>query len=501
ICVDFKGEDSNDVIDFIDFGRVVKRISLYTNSNDIVVRKWKLRNKNGTVQTYSSGSSDNFGVSITPGMDIELNAGTRVILLGCDTLGVPEFDSIKYARVVCYFNGDYREGYISEFAFADSVDDRVLDPTGFTDDEIVNSFLNDALLDIKLVEGMISEIAFPSAGKTHFINAFNNNIKPFFNPSNPTSINARYKNGTPIEKQTIAAKLKPGSSLEVTVDRYNDSLKGSRMNTVSMAQKFDNIALSSGMAHNTSFFTIPFSSYWAGIYLSDGSAYIQPYNETIKNHFSPIYANGTVNWLINENGGNSGSSMDSVSNPAIPNDLLQVQTFILNLNSTSPDDPILKTPEAEWFMNPAHNLAYFQSIRTYNFIHTTTWEDPRDVTHLTKNFRQGYITIDNSYGFLNSNNAFSVGIHELRVSIISNIEAPDDTHSYQSGNSKFIAENAWRYVKANSFAAFESHGFTPQSNFTGLTRSDYTRHKTISQFFIRNASVGMIYLRHYIQNI
>jgi hypothetical protein len=497
ICVEFRDEDTNDQRDFIGFGRVVKRISLFTASNDTIVRKWKLRNKNGSVQTYSSGASDNFGTPITAGTDIEIWAGTRVILLGCDTIGVAEFDSIKYARIVCYFNGSYREGYISEFAFANSVDDRVLNPAGFNDDEIVTAFLNDALLDITLVQGMINEISAPNAGLTHFINEFNNNIKPFFNPSNSQSINLKYKNGTTLEKQNIAAKLKAGSSLEVNVDRYIDSLKGSRMNTASMAQRFDSIILNTGLAHDTSFFTIPFSSYWGGIYGSDGSVYINPYNDTIKNYFSVNYGNR----IIQENGGNSGSSINSVLDPVIATDMEQIRTFIVNLNNTNPADPLLQTPEAQWFLNPSLNLPYFQSIKTYNFIHTTTWEDPQEPAHLTKNFRQGWITIDNSYGFLNSNNAFSVAIHELRVSSISNIEAPDDTHSYKGGNEKFVAENAWRYVKNNNFSTFESHGFTPYSNYTDLTRNDYIRHKAISQFFVRNASVGMIYLRYYIQNI
>ena len=115
-----------------------------------------------------------------------------------------------------------------------------------------------------------------------------------------------------------------------------------------------------------------------------------------------------------------------------------------------------------------------------------------------------FITIDQSFGFIDSIPSLSVFIHELKVTTGSILDFPNDTHSYQGGNGKMVSQNAFEYAQSlelGEIILFLENGFPLILNDSLNNLTNYSPTDVRQDFFQRNSSIGMVYLNYYLDYV
>lgn len=517
-CIEFDFNDQGPDY-YASYGKVVKRISPFKTASGIEKNKWQLYTDTGADQFYVSGQVDNFG-NTKSGTDLlEIPVGTRCILLSCRELPVSEFSSIQCVRIVCWHDGAFREGYISNLAFANSVDERVLPTEGFSEDELFNSFVNDCRLELHLAQAVAVEVTSPvSSG---FL-ALLVDVADQMDYSDPDSIIQKYVNGSAADKTTIVNRIKgEGNILGLANSTYADSSGITRLDLPKTLQSYVDKVTALGLIEDPNFEFIPLAPDLLPTVISGLTPYDADFATELTTNASTI---------VNEFYGNSGSTSGRDPSKTLVNDtdfnsrvtqLANIRTWLTNKKAADPTSPIVSTKEADWFLDPVRGATagtggadYFIDKVSLVYLSSQMIRNINRPGFRARDYIAEGIPIDQSFGPLNSDNVFSVFIHELNVSAgIDIVQFAGDTHFRRSkiplypGSffDKPVGETAWRYVRDNDFATFNGHGFKPNGTYLegglDLGSNDNTKTQNIADFFQRNPSLGVVYMKLYLDKI
>lgn len=520
--IDVNGPERNTV-----FGQVIKRVSLFKEANGTVTRKWKMYTDSGADLNYENTDVSNFGDPLNNTMQIELPVGVRVIMLECKILPVETLGSVNYIRVVTYYNGDFREGYISENAIKNSTDERTLNTENIEPDEQFDALVNDIKLDTELARRItldpiyIAETTYPHS--VDFTNLLSS-LEAELDPSDPSSFITKYQSLSETDKRSWMAGLKSIESY-FSFNFYQDALKGFRIDYPATTKKFMNVFSETTMPIKTvkadtspvNVLFLPLTAEWSGY----RAASLEPYGPNLQDFFE-----NKASTLLNEIFGDNGTSYDNGGLgtaddefTAIIGELKNIRKYLQSMAVDGVvyplDENVLETKEAKWFLDDAHDDAYLDTITDIIFVWSETWKKDANPNHLKTDFRAGYIGVDCSMGFVNSNNVFVVLAHELNVGDGNVLGLADDTHTYDSNslivkngvnNTKFVSHTSWEYVKENDFQTFNGHGFHPVASYLDaqgkiLGREEYSPTKNICDFLQRNPSIGVIYAQYIIDKL
>lgn len=503
------------------FGQVIKRVSLFTDVAGTTHRKWKMYTAAGAPMMYTNTDVSNFGAALTTADPIELPAGTRVIILECKPLGVETIGSVNYIRVVTWYNGQFREGYISEHAVRNSTDERTLSPDDITPDEQFDALINDMKLDRFMARKIVDDPTHTAYMEDASFVDLVDDVEAAVDPSQPAAVSivAKWNALTESQKMQWVSVLR-GIENYFKFDYYEDQEKGLRIDYPATANKYMSLISSvlpfqsldsAGGAINPLF--LPFTPDWLG----SPSLTKAGYNTTI----TDFVKNNGITTLPNETGDNGASYDDGVGG-APDGDFTQMIEEMkklrdkltgITLPAIDPNDPLLQTKEARWFTTPVKDDTFFNAITDIASVWNEAWVNEKNPSHLTTDFRAGYIGVDCSLGFVNSSNVLCILIHEWNVGDTRVLRLADDTHTYFSAvpvgtgpNTKYVAETGWEYVKANDFQTFFGHGFHPGASYTDgngnrLGRENYSASKNICDFLQRNPSIGVIYAKYIINKL
>lgn len=505
-CISFDLKSEKDDY-YTTFGRVIKRVSPFTSSTGFVHNSWQMYDANGSAMMHTAGELDNLGNVKVATDPIMVGPGTRCVLLDCKNLAIPEFLSIKYIRTVCWVDGKIREGYINALAFANTGVGRVLNSEGFTDDELFASFINDARMELDLAAKIMNEVGLSNVNND--FEALISELQTWLDPANATSLIKKYAITTATKKAALLAMLKIGlAQFQLDSKGYNDSVKGYRSDYPNTLKNFAERINDAGMIQATAnwdYFPLTYD------FASPEFAGFVHYDEAFNVEFSTKCPN-----LLSEMNGRSGSTVPLAVYPETQVELIAARAIFTARQTANPSDPILKTPEAKWFLDPSRSSTsgtggqdYFNTLVNLQFISGLTIRNPKNPGHLVNDYMAEGIFIDQSFGSINSNNVLSVFIHELNMGNAI-LKIPSDTHMGQSSvpANPTVAGTAWEYVKANNFAALEPHGFLPVTNpayqdvnGNALGSGANVKTETISDFFMRNPVLGAVYLKMLIEKM
>ncbi len=512
-------------------GQIIKRVSLYVKTNGEVIRSWKLYNRDASIATFEGGEIDNFNVTKLVSDEVEIPVGTRCVMLECEGLPILTHGSIKFVRIVCWYAGVFHEGYIHESAFLNSSSVRSTNPEGLTNDEIFESFVNDARLDLFLAKEHVA------SGQATLDDSFQSILTDISSCVDPVglvdgpydsgaSLIEKYVNGSVDTKNQIADRISGKIDRKGLVAvYYADGESGRRFSFPDTIANFialmESLDLISASASKFDFFPLTHEMV-PGNGVDDTVFY--------DSEFAEYFAANCPNLHSNMQG-NSGSTDEIVTE--FTNELKLIRDWLTDKKGSDPARPILHTPEAKWFLadgtgpdnknrsstgggpvTPEHpeGIDYFDflSIQYLQVVHGLTIKNPGNPNHVETDFLAPLIFIDQSFGTLNSNNILSVFIHEMYMRDL--ISAYTNTHGLWSevpeplntSLTKLVAETAWEYVKDNDFADFFAHGLAPNPAYTdenGKKLSSGYRTDTILDFLQRNPFIGVIYLKAYLDEI
>lgn len=518
-CIEFAEEKSNQDSNriFTDVGRVIKRVSLFSDLDLNTVRAWKMFNADGTPLMYENSDQTNFGDALNDTIQIEIPVGTRIVMLECRKLAVETLNNLNYIRIVCFYNGAFREGYISQYAVWNSTDERVLPTEGVFDDEIMDATINDIKMDVVLTRKIVGDPTLnPDWASDDKFATMLANLEIELDPSEQGSFINRYNTLSTIEKSRWIRVLKnAGDLLGFNFKYYDDPFEGTRIDFPASVENYKAIIKDALNGFNEpDFLIVPFNFYWTGGNMFEG------YHNDISSYCAVAE---NFQQISNELIGKSGSSVgvDSTEDfDQLKIELKNLRKFLRGEHPDYPLDPnskILSTKEGKWFIDDDRlikdGVDYFDTFKNFQFISTMTWESPENPTHLETDYFAEYITIDHSMGFVNSNNVLSVLIHEMNVSQQDVVKLVDETHSFFSESpsdynwdTKRVAQTAWEYVGQNDFVTFFAHGFHPRESYVDvggnkLGAGQYSATKNIADFLQRNPSIGAIYAQHIIKTL
>lgn len=497
------------------FGSVIKRVAPFTTVGGTPVNSWDLVNAAGQDITYDGGEVDNFGVTKSSSDPVKIPVGTRCVMLFCSEIPVEEHGSFSYIRIVCWHGGGYRTGYINKLAFENSNLNRVLPSDQFTDDEVFDCFMDDARLEMHLMNAMSTELS------THAtFAAMMTDVNSQLSPTSATSLIGKYVNGSSSDKALIARRIRgEGNSLGLAPQYYVDDTAGYRMNFPDSVEKYMQIIADAGLIQDARYTFLPLFTDFVGDYSNS-----LPINfPEFKTWFDANCPN-----LVSEIGGRSGASHGAVTKPdeffdEILNEMKAIRTWFAAKKTANANDPILKTPESKWFLDSSRGDSagsmggdyYDDDIYNLQFLHNYMMTNPKNPGQFDGDVRAAGILIDQSFGPMSGSNILSVFFHELNVSAgINVVSLPGDTHmgssevpnTFDEWSPLDVSASAWEYVKANTFTVFEGHGFKPHANYTDtngkhLGFSNNSKTENIADFFQRNPSLGTLYLKYYLDKI
>lgn len=409
---------------------------------------WELYDLNGLQKTYEPGDIDWDGSSLS-GANINLAVGTRVIRIGSANISIGNESNFEF--IVFWYKGRYREGLVSKKAFVNSNEVRVnLADYRMAGNSILREpFLNDCDQWISYLDAYFSYNiqTFTTQGQPNRIQIWNNsvfktvldNIKNKFNASKSLSIAVL---NTKLE--TLSANLYTKDLLSATkgnfvsnTDNFNDTVERWLNNST-----FQTFLTEKQPGANLE---VPrMTSKWIRSKLIDPNEVIL--QQYYVNH--PDAKKNITNLCFLFTHYSSGNTAEAFEINYLKDGLQECKSILSYISSNYPSTPVLLDPNVAWI-----NSVNLNQPSTYYIIMS---DDPFYVVERNGLYAEG-VGIDSSFGYLNTDTAFSVFLHECNVSSFSNPGPNDnifksDTHMQPTD---FYLNGLKDHISTNNYSSLE----------------------------------------------
>lgn len=466
-----------------------KRVKYYEQTS---TTNWSLYDASGNIQTYSTNEKDYFDNDIS-GQQIELTIGTRCILFSKKVLKtVSVLGSSDCYRVICWYRGKFRDGYISQYAFANHTSIARVNSSDLRSSEItVEAFLNDATLELHIMDEMFAEPGLQISNYPEL-----NNLR------------LRVKNKLDIVLESLsnsttsaAATIQFDMILNELALFSNFTLLSSDLsNPQAKVKDYLNLSSVSSLLENPQFLIFTLSNN-SGVhkYLLENAAQY------------PILADETGepgSWIDNiKDIGDGIGDIDILLNnneSKLARAITELQNLKTNIdNGFIPSDPIFVSNDYLFIsdiLNPANTTD--PEIQTVFEIATMIFLPPtslRENAQFDKVILSSSVPVDQSMGYIDSYHYFTMMINELNVGSGLNLNGPHppvsfinmltDTHHFSD-----VAYNLWKHMKDGNDLTDTIDNYSP-------TLGSISKGRAKRELFMRNPEVGMIYLEEYFKKL
>jgi hypothetical protein len=452
-------------VDNFNLNLLTKRITT-TAQNPTYCKLYDLK---GYEINYNN-DKDYYGTVLTG--SIKIPVGTRVIHLGKSKNNI---NGIEMAYVVFFHSGKFREGFVDKTSLGNP-NIRVNSQEVIANNSLhVDSFLDDANLIINYNEKLTknSHSVIKSKEFTILINETISLYNDLINFNGKFILNSKLV------------------SLNSTILNNNNnlSLLPVNNNRIETMQKFINfeglkkIADKDMSFYNGTYLLNPITNLWIEYWKVQDTAFNNFLNQNItinvgQETITYNYQILTTDEYYETNGTVFTKRDNLISYSKLIYFLNAIRNHLLGQNST----PITQTPEAQWLINTNENqLLNFTKIIT---IDENLWNN--------QNLKYaGFVTLDDSIGYLNSSSCFSLFLHEMNTNTFSRNLFYFDTHGYDSE------------IIINSFNNLTS---LMRNNGSCIEYFNYYSLNTIKNqgnwlLFITSFHKSILYLNYYIKNL
>jgi hypothetical protein len=437
---------------------VYRRLKIYTPS----VFYWNIFDAAGAPLIYDAGETDYLGNNIA-GNFIELPVETRVVIVGKAVLqNAPLDGSTEYYRILCWHRNKFRDGYVHIYSVPTDPAGRVnIDDFTLVDDTIlVESFLNDATLELYILDKLFNDPVDHSALAPGLYNLFTstqalvNGILASLNISGGQSVQytGLIANGI---RQLVQSNFH-------TIDQDN---------IPKAFRDFTNLPSMQLILMTINVVNISFSAY---------SAFADIPEKNENNQFPFLSDNLRI-------------PGDSVGAGDVPTAKAEFQALLTKINTDYPSsDPIFQSNDylrLVEILGPANStdgvITLDEAVKVL-FLPPVAWPE----SYVRKTIQlQSEVPVDQSMGYIESSTQFTMFVNESNVGIIDQILMLTDTH-HDSG----LRDLLWKYLnQGNSLSATLTYG--------NSISSSVHEGESLKHIFMRNSEIGVIYLYEYINAI
>lgn len=466
--------------------KYVTRISSYNSFNT-----WNIYDENGTQVIFAGTDKDYLGSSLN-GQPIILPVGIRVIKLGQKPLLINSV-VIHCWKIAFWYQSDYREGYINKLALINSDNyGRVnyQDTLSIQNDVIVENFLNDAKFDIRNITEIIgvnsTDIQF-----TNFVTDTKNKLDTFINTyklakinNDTTTLNSIYSKFSILIKKEIS---EPVNNL-VNMVHFSSSSIIDKFSTFDKFLEFD----FSNPTSANKLLMPPFLGQ------PPKRIFVVGLTEDWLNECLDISVDGDFNLnqsLISTIKGdiNNNSGSVYVKTGTDFSTLRECYNKLKALQIQNPTHAFLNNEISQKLLSYSGNL-FDSNLEDIIIIGESLWSKIQyksDSSFYGKNWAEEII-IDCSFGYIDSNNIFSVLVHEMKETSGLLYFTTSQSHSQGTALNERLSKTTWKYVIENGLQNFITSSLP--NDIKGADKPTEIRN-----FFQRNSIIGVIYLNVYLK--